>query len=323
MNVLVENPESRKTISPAGAAVIRTLTYFDIFRHPLKPGEIFQLLQSKEFNEDEIEIAIDGLLEAGLIEAASGYYGLNNCVSNLERRLEGEKQAAKSIKTAEKFSRLIARFPFVRAVALSGSLSKNYMDEHSDIDYFIVTAQGRMWVARTLLVLFKKIFLLNSRKYFCVNYFLSEDELRVPDKNLFTATEVAFLVPTYNYELYSEFLNANSWSKNFLPNFPARQRDHLVRSKKFTVKRVLEKFLSGPLGEKLDVYFFRLTLKFWKKKFSHFDASTFDFRLRSRKNVSKHHPLGFQEKVLTAYEEKMIAFNRLYDSLHVEDPFYA
>jgi hypothetical protein len=77
------------------------------------------------------------------------------------------------------------------------------------------------------------------------------------------------------------------------------------------------------MGEKLDTIFFRLTVKFWKKKFKHFDDSTFDFRLRSRKNVSKHHPLGFQEKVLSSYAKNIKEFTHAHHiSLHAEDPVH-
>ena len=324
MSLIIENFESAKEISAAGSAVIRTLLYFDIFGHPLTAQEICRLIQVKEQGDDETLPAINELEKGGLICQQDGFYYLNDNVSGIEKRMQGEARAAKSLRTAKKYSRLIAGFPFVRAIALSGSLSKNYMDPNSDIDYFIITAPGRMWLARTLLILFKKIFLLNSRKYFCVNYFLSEDSLEVPDRNIFTATEIAFLLPTYNYALYGKFRKANAWSGNFLPHFPLRGKSDLITEDKKRFKTFLEKILSGKAGEWLDTYLFRLTLKYWKKKFSHFDEATFDFRLRSRKNVSKHHPLGFQEKVLTGYAEKMTAFSRMHDiSLHEEDPLYA
>ena len=44
---------------------------------------------------------------------------------------------------------------------------------------------------------------------------------------------------------------------------------------------------------------------YWKRKFPHFDESDFDLNMRTRKNVSKHHPQGFQQKVLDALEVKM------------------
>lgn len=310
-------------MTAAQSGVIRTLIYFDIFKHPLNEVEISDLVHQKGVSANEIEKAIADLLSQGIIGYHKGFYFLNNNAGIIERRLRGEILAIKSLETAKRNSRLISKFPFVRAIALSGSLSKNYMDDQSDIDYFIITAKGRMWVARTLLVLYKKIFLFNSHKNFCVNYFLSEDALNIPDKNIFTATEVSFLIPTYNYDLYSRFRGANRWVKDQIPNFPLRGKEHIIEEKKHLMKRIIEKILSGSPGEKLDSLFFRLTVNFWKKKFKHFDDSTFDFRLRSRKNVSKHHPLGFQEKVLSSYAKNIKEFTLAnHISLHAEDPVY-
>ena len=66
-----------------------------------------------------------------------------------------------------------------------------------------------------------------------------------------------------------------------------------------------EKILHGKLGEWLDTWCFKITLRHWKKKFSHFDESEFDLNMRSRKNVSKHHPQGFQNKVMELHQQKI------------------
>ena len=98
-------------------------------------------------------------------------------------------------------ARLIFHFPFTRAIMISGSLSKNYADEASDVDYFIIVKPGRLWIARTLLIIYKRIFLMNSKKYFCVNYFIDEDHLEIEEKNLFTAVELTTLIPIHGFTL--------------------------------------------------------------------------------------------------------------------------
>ena len=75
---------------------------------------------------------------------------------------------------AIKISRKIAKFPFVESVNLSGSLSKGYYDLEDDIDFFIITKPNRLWIARTLLILYKKVFLLNSKKHFIFEVFFFE-----------------------------------------------------------------------------------------------------------------------------------------------------
>jgi hypothetical protein len=324
MSLIVENFSVLKRATSAQSAVIRTVLYFDMFDHPLKEKEIYGLLRNNKTSGQEVSSALRELCKEGMLQHQDGFFFLPGKNETIKRRLNGEEHATRSLQTAKKYSRIISKFPFVRGISLSGSISKKFMDNNSDIDYFIITAPGRMWLARTLLILYKKIFLLNSRKNFCVNYFLSEDNLEVPDKNIFTATEVSFLIPTYNYDLYLRFRKANAWSSEFLPNFPLRGRENLVSDRKYRLKKIFEKLFSGSLGSWLDTYFFRITLKFWKRKFSHFDESTFDFRLRSRKNVSKHHPLGYQEKILGKYADRIAAFTRTNNILlHGEIPVHS
>lgn len=310
MNGAVPKFSSEKSVrlSPLSKTIIRLILYFDIFKHPLTAEEIFQCCSEPAASLPLIKDELNLLVNQGLIAWHNHFYFLENSQHVVLRRLTGEENARKALKIARRFSRLISLFPFVRGVYISGSLSKGYMDHETDIDYFIVTKPGRLWLSRSLLVLFKKIFLLNSRKYFCLNYFVDEDNLRIPDKNFFTATELAFIIPTCNYELYSHLIDRNRWIRNYYPNFPLRGKDGVIPLKRPVVKNAMEALLSGGLGEKLDAFFFRITLNHWKKKFLHFDETTFDLRMRSRKNVSKHHPNGFQDKILNAWEEKTDAF---------------
>ena len=67
--------------------------------------------------------------------------------------------------------------PYVRGVFISGQLSRYIADQKSDIDYFIVTEPERLWIVRTLFVLFRRTFLLNNRKYFCTNYYVTTEKL--------------------------------------------------------------------------------------------------------------------------------------------------
>jgi hypothetical protein len=299
-------------LNPLSKNILRVLLYFDIFHHPLKADEIFQCCSEPSLSLSQVENELSFLISQDFISQDKKYFFLENKKQVVLRRMDGEDRAEKSLRTAQRFTRLIASFPFVRGVCISGSLSKGYMDHQADIDYFIITKPGRLWLSRTFLVLFKKIFLLNSRKYFCLNYFVDDENLRIPDKNFFTATELVFILPTYNYELYSQLMERNKWVRDYYPYFPKRGDTGIVSKRPSLLKKTMESLFNGSLGEKMDAMFFRITLRHWKKKFLHFDESTFDHRLRSRKNVSKHHPKGFQENILKAWEEKIDSFEYKY-----------
>lgn len=304
--LLREKPVDEK----AARLVLTVLAYFDLFEHPLTADEVFERCGCSTVSKDEIEEALSDLQKKDIVKERDGFYHLRDHHALVQRRLLGEQAASLLIEKAKGYSRLISKFPFIRGVYLSGSLSKFYADKNSDIDYFIISQPNRLWLARTMLVLFKKLFLFNSKKYFCVNYFVSESTLRIPDENLFTATEIAFLVPTYNYPLFLQFLKANSWFRQYYPNFQEHGEKYLIENRQPSIKSLTEKLLNGRAGDLLDSWSFKLTLFFWKRKFGDFDNTTFDHRLRSRKNVSKHHPLGYQERVLSAFHARLASLEK-------------
>ncbi len=310
--ISVEHKITAVLLTDAEISILRILLYFDIFNHPLKESEIASYSPFGAEGSEIVNKNLSRLCDAGLIRKSGSYYHIFIKDTAIKRRLDGEAMAEKALARARWYSGLISRFPYVRGVLLSGSISKNYMDKDADIDYFVITAPERMWICRTFLILFKKIFLFNSKKYFCLNYFITEESLMIPNQNIFTATELAFLIPTYNEGLYHRLMSENTWYRQYYPKLSLRCAKHIVPTTSFAFKNRLEKILSGKAGENLDNLFFKLTLKYWKKKFSHFDPDTFDHRLRSRKNESKHHPLGYQEKILSMYETRIKDFEQQY-----------
>ena len=290
--------------------IVRTLIYFDLFNYPLDQEEIRQYGSIAAMQNEKMELELLSLCEEGTLHTDGRFYGLRPLVALVERRLKGNKAANDALPKAYKMSRRISRFPFVRSVMLSGSISKGYLADDGDVDLFVITEPGRLWLSRTLLMLYKKIFLLNSHKYFCVNYLITTDQLEIPDKNLFTATEVTTLIPTYHPELYLRFQAANKWVKNIYPNFPIRQPNGAFVPGKERSKKAMETVFSGSIGDRLDSACLNLTLKFWKRKFEHFDPKTFELALRSNKSTSKHHPRNFQEKVMNAYEARCAEFEQ-------------
>lgn len=74
----------------------------------------------------------------------------------------------------------------------------------------------------------------------------------------------------------------------------------------------MEKLLSGNMGEKLDIWALKMTLKHWRKKFPAMKAEHFDINFKSNRNISKHHPNGFQLKVQDAFEKRIKEFEHAF-----------
>jgi predicted nucleotidyltransferase len=285
--------------------IIKTLAYYDIFVYPLTAEEIFHNLRLNHTSEEEVKKLLIALADKKFLFCKGKYYLLKNDNSYISRRENGNKLAKKRMKTARRMSWLISKFPFIRAILLSGSLSKGFMEEDSDIDYFIVTHPNRLWFSRSILMLFKKIFLLNSKKLFCINYFVDSENLEINEKNIFTATELTTLIPTFGPSIYEEFYNKNIWIKEFYPNFPKRDTNDVLNAKKGIVKYSLEKIFGNKLGDKLDDFFMNVFEKHNKKRYRKYDPNDYLLAFKSSKKESKHHPKFFQKKVLTTFENKI------------------
>lgn len=298
------------TLTKGQFAMYSCICYFDVFRYPVKPNQILDFANFKT-TQSQVNLILNELVELKLISEANGFYFLEKANSDfIVKRSDSEKRFLKKEKVIKRYASFISRFPFVEAVCISGSCSKGLLEEDGDIDYFIITSPNKLWLCRSILIAFKKVFLFNSKKYFCVNYLVDSNNLEIPDKNIFVATEVRTLVPITNKALFEKFLLSNNWTNDFLPNKQVYDSAFLKEKKatKYFFK-LIELMFGGKLGDKLDKKCFDLTLSSWQKKFPNFSKEDFDLNLRSRKNVSKHHPRGYQKKVLSELSNRLEKIN--------------
>ena len=283
-------------------AILKTLIYFSIFKHPLSKMEIYQFSNALSLEQVNSEIAT--LLKKGIIFKIHDFYLLTNNSNLIERRKKGNKMAKEMMPKAIKVSNFIAKFPYIECVSLSGALSKGYYDKDGDIDFFIITKPNRLWIARTLLILYKKIFLLNSKKYFCVNYFISSNALIIPEQNRFTATEMATLIPVNGKNIFRSFINKNNWVKEYYTNIPLYDFQLIMDVKKPSFTLFTERIFNSRLGDFLDEAFRKLTLRKWNAKFGHLEKDDFKIAMKSTKKASKHHPQNFQKTVIELLNTK-------------------
>jgi hypothetical protein len=306
MNTATQN----RSLVDQEKSILLALLYFDIFHYPLTEIEISKFLPSV-LNGDLHE-SLSTLAQKNCIFELNGFYSLRQDPVLVSRRCAGNSLAEEKMRKAQKFSALIAHFPFVRSVMLSGSISKGYMDASSDIDYFIITAKGRLWFVRTALALFRRVFLFNSRKYFCTNYFIDSDHLEIDEKNIFTAIETSTLKPMFGKKYVYQFQAANTWYQQFLPNH--QPENGLGEERRSFIKVIGEQVLSSKLFDPLEHWLRARFVNHWEKTYQHaLNGKDFSIAFESTEHVSRSHPGFYQKRVLHQYQQKINEFEQLHD----------
>ena len=288
-------------------SILKVLVYFDIFNYPLTEKEIRSFLDNS-YDEIEFNNSFQELLHSKHIFQLHEFYSLQHDPSLADRRRKGNELAASLLVRAEKIAKLFYKFPYVRAVGVSGSVSKNFADENADIDYFIIAKANRLWIARTLLHLFKKIpFLKNRKDHYCMNYFIDEEDLVIEEKNVYTATELFTIIPMAGNGSMKNFFKSNTWSHRYFPNrgLPSVKEDIKKHSPWF--KKIAESLLNNKLGTSLDNYLMRTTTRRWKKKEDEQRLNTKGERmgLKTGKHFSKPNPIFFHDWFMDKYEKRL------------------
>ncbi len=289
---------------------LKTILYFSIFRYPLTLDEIHSYTNHNDLSETKSEL--NQLIKKKIITDIDGFYVYANDLKSVTKRLKANIQAKKAMAIAKKRAHFISKFPFVMAVGVSGSLSKGYFDNKSDIDFFVITKPNKLWICRTILMAYKKIFLLNSRKYFCVNYFISTSKLEIEEQNRFTATELKTLIPLQGSDVFEQFYNKNQWIYEYFSKFDP-DISEVKTVKKSLFSKFLEFIFSNQIGNSIDLFFKSITIKKWNSKFNYLKKEDFKVAMKSTNEISKHHPLNFQKKVIIALNEKFDEVQRKFN----------
>jgi hypothetical protein len=288
-------------------SILKVIAYFDIFHYPVTREEI-QFFLDRPAQEGDLAATIDALTEEQRLFQLGAFYSLHDDPRLAERRIRGNKRAEELLAIATRSTRFLFQFPYVRGIGISGSLSKNFADEKADIDYFIITKSNRLWIARTCMHLFKKLsFLVGAQHYYCMNYYVDEDAMEIPEKNIFTAIEMITLIPAGGNGGLMKFFEANEWTTAYLPNYRYKQRLPQGSWHNSLPKRILEKIFNGRIGHWLEEYFRNLTTRRWhdKEARSALNIKGEKMTLRTGEHFARPDPDILQKRVTGAYFRKL------------------
>lgn len=292
---------------PMRSSILKVLTYFDLFDYPVTADEIL-FFMDKEVSLIDLKVELDTLTHKGLLFPDGNFYALRQDPQLAPRRIKGNRHADELLKIASRISRQLYLFPFVRGIGISGSLSKHFADEQADIDYFIITRRNRLWIARTLMHLFKKMsYLRNRQNWYCMNYYVDEEALEIKEKNIFTATEMITLLPASGNGGLARFFDANDWTSHYFPHYKTRQKEAKGPVPTSFFKTTFENLLDNRWGDRLDDLLQRWTTSRWEKKEQRGDRNKKGNRmsLQNEKHFSRPNPENFQQRVLGRYDLRL------------------
>jgi len=292
---------------PMKSSILKVLAYFDLFDYPVTADEIL-FFMDKEVSLIDLKAELEALTLKGLLFPDGNFYALRQDPELAIRRIRGNHHADELLKIAARISRQLYLFPYVRGIGISGSLSKHFADEQADIDYFIITRRNRLWIARTLMHLFKKMsYLRNRQNWYCMNYYVDEEALEIKEKNIFTATEMITLLPASGNGGLARFFDANDWTAHYFPHYRTRQKEAKGPVPTSFLKTTLENLLNNRWGDRLDDLLQRWTSRRWEKKEQRGDRNKKGNRmsLQNEKHFSRPNPENFQQRVLGRYAARL------------------
>ena len=254
--------------------IISTLALYEAERGlPLSAFEIFKFLHKKEkynfVSFSDVLSSIEDLKRKNIIVEKNGFYFFEGKYDKNTKRIIKYKISIFKWKKAKKAVKKLRFIPFLESVAVSGSLSMNNTEKGSDIDFFLITKEKRIWTVRTFSVFLFHFF--GKRRYkkkikdrACLNYYVCENA-QIKVKNIASANIFLRMVPVYRNDKFLLFFQKNlNWVKDYFYFFePNILRKRQIKSNSFYsfLKLVLELVLKGKAGD-----FLERALSSWQKR---------------------------------------------------------
>jgi hypothetical protein len=223
-------------------AILKTVLYADIFDYPLTFDELHRYLVDINLSREQLA---EQLRQDQFLTQSGGYFTLPRREELIQKRAAREGQAVLLWREANRFGLILSKMPFVRMVAVTGSLAMNNVERSADIDYLVVTTPGRLWLCRLGILVLVRLAALRGVSL-CPNYMLSEHALEIPAHSLYSAHEFTQMVPLSGLEIYQRMRQLNPWVMDYLPNahgLPSLASKITASTTRPVIRRLLELIL--------------------------------------------------------------------------------
>jgi len=224
-------------------SILETLLYFDIFSFAPNLEEMHTFLIGERISKKNLKKI---LINNNFTKSKRGHFALKERTELLDQREIRQIISQEKKDIARKGVQFLLKIPTLQAVALSGSVACDNATEGDDIDLFVITSPGTVWITRFVVYSLLKITgkirgRKNKHNLFCPNMFVSLSNLEISEKNLYTASEIAHLSLLYEKNnSFACFLNFNKWIKEYFPNFSIPNQEIQMKSNNISMIKKLD-----------------------------------------------------------------------------------
>lgn len=207
-------------LSAVERAIERTVLYASLFEYPLTLAQLRKTLIEAEQTETGILRVYAGSPRLrSAIGYRDGYFFPIGREDLVDKRRAREVDSLAFLQRHARFLRVIGGLPYVRMVALSGSVAHLNLEDDGDLDLFIVTRGRHVWSVTVAVLVFAK--LLRCRRRVCANFTVADSRLAFDQRDLFTANQIIHLWPLVGRDMLRDLVAANPFVTRFYPNFRA------------------------------------------------------------------------------------------------------
>jgi hypothetical protein len=283
-------------------AIQKTVAYADVFDYPLTAAEIHRYLAGMSVSAQGVIASLGkGDMVPRFLSQRHGFFTLPGREEIVTVRQERGAVAGQLWHHALRYGRMAERLPFVRMVAVTGSLAMDNPDGGADIDILVVAKNDRLWLCRAFIILLVRL-AARSGVGLCPNYFLAERALDFPEHNLYAAHEVAQMIPLSGLGIYQEMRRINRWVESFLPNAAGPPQRTVPASGGTRVSRTLAELpWRGFIGGRLEQWEMRRKLRKFQAAAGGSRESSFSA------DWCKGHFEAHHERIIASYQATLAA----------------
>lgn len=236
---------ARYALSSDEEAIARSVLFASLFDYPLTLAQLRQtLIESRQTPSRILSTYHQSAALRAVIDCRDGVFFPRGRQDLPGVRRDRERASLAFLERHDLFLRLVCAMPFVRMVALSGSVAHLNLEEQGDLDLFVVTRGRHAWTVAVALVLLAK--LLRCRHVVCANFVMADTRLDLGPGDLFTASQIVHLRPLIGHDVHRALVAANPFVYRCYPNAHVPVRASRPSAVGRAVRRAVEFVLAGP-----------------------------------------------------------------------------